>query len=138
MISTLPYLSLKSIRDSAEITPAVKPAGGRRVDVMIAEPEVEELAYEEGREAVHNWFGLSYSSYLVLPRVLLEAMPGEFQQRFVACLEELQAIWDGHKIKDSYTVYLRNNGGKFDTDPLQNYRHPDREYIESLKRVKDE
>jgi hypothetical protein len=44
-------------------------------------------------EAVHGWFGLSYSNYLTLPRTLLQSMPDEWQHRFVACLNELQAAF---------------------------------------------
>lgn len=40
-------------------------------------------------DAVHTWFGLSYSNYAVLPRTLLQSMPDEWQKRFVALLEEL-------------------------------------------------
>lgn len=43
----------------------------------------------EGFDAVHNYFGLSYSNYLVLHRSLLQSMPCEWQARFVKCLEEL-------------------------------------------------
>ena len=28
-----------------------------------------------------NWFGLSYASFLTLPRVLMEAMPEEWQRK---------------------------------------------------------
>lgn len=40
-------------------------------------------------EPVHEWFGLSYASYAVQPRTLLQSMPAEWQCRFVACMEEL-------------------------------------------------
>jgi len=40
-------------------------------------------------EAVHGWFGLTYSSYQVLPRVLMQSMPPVWQQRMVALLREL-------------------------------------------------
>jgi hypothetical protein len=38
---------------------------------------------------IHAWFGLSYASYLVIPRTLLQSMPGEWQLAFVALLEDL-------------------------------------------------
>lgn len=43
--------------------------------------------------AVHTWFGLSYSSYAVLPRTLLQSMPAEWQERFVACMNEIDAAF---------------------------------------------
>lgn len=42
---------------------------------------------------IHGWFGLTYASYLVQPRVLLQSMPIEWQERMVACLEELDAAF---------------------------------------------
>ena len=39
-------------------------------------------------DAVHHFFGLTYASYLVLPRVLLQSMPDDWQSRFVQILNE--------------------------------------------------
>ena len=39
---------------------------------------------------VHAFFGLTYSSYQVVPRVLAQSMPHEWQARFVQCMEEMQ------------------------------------------------
>ncbi len=41
-------------------------------------------------DPMHGWFGLSYASYLVLPRSLIQEMPEEWQKRMVELLEE----WD--------------------------------------------
>ena len=41
------------------------------------------------REPIHEWFELSYSNYLVIPRSVLQSMPVEWQDRFVAALEEM-------------------------------------------------
>jgi len=38
--------------------------------------------------ALQCWFNLSYASFLTLPRVLMEAMPVEWQNRMVALLNE--------------------------------------------------
>lgn len=45
---------------------------------------------DDDDEAVHQWFELSYSTYQVLPRTLMQSMPAEWQRRMVACLEELR------------------------------------------------
>jgi hypothetical protein len=37
-------------------------------------------------QIVHGWFELSYAQYLTVPRSVLEAMPQEWQARFVHCL----------------------------------------------------
>lgn len=41
-------------------------------------------------DAVHRWFSLSYSNYLVLPRTLMQSMPAEWQERAVGLLEEFR------------------------------------------------
>lgn len=42
---------------------------------------------------IHGWFELSYANYLVVPRARLQSMPVEWQERMVACLEELDAAY---------------------------------------------
>lgn len=42
---------------------------------------------------IHGWFGLSYCNYQVLHRTLMQSMPVEWQERMVACLEELAAAY---------------------------------------------
>ncbi|MFM9703639.1 hypothetical protein [Streptomyces galilaeus] len=42
---------------------------------------------------IHGWFELSYSNYQVLHRTLMQSMPTEWQERMVACLEELAAAF---------------------------------------------
>lgn len=39
-------------------------------------------------EAIHGFFGLTYASYLVLPRVLLQSMSDEWQSQFVRLIEQ--------------------------------------------------
>ena len=70
----------------------------------------------------HDWFGLTYSAYLVLPRSLLEALPVELQERMVAIIDEASEHiepYDGN-----YMVQLRYENGRIKTDTLANYRHP--------------
>ena len=74
--------------------------------------------------AVHQWFELSYSHYLVLPRSLMQAMPIEWQERLVACLNEMQEACRGLGINDKYTVLLRGDKGRIVRDPYSDYRHP--------------
>lgn len=47
-----------------------------------------ETEQEDG--PIHDFFGLTYSSYQVVPRVLAQSMPHEWQARFVQCMEELE------------------------------------------------
>lgn len=38
---------------------------------------------------IHEYFGLTYAKWLVLPRVILQEMPIEWQNKFAKALEEL-------------------------------------------------
>ena len=73
-------------------------------------------------DIVHNWFSLTYASYLVIPRILMQEMPEEWQKKMVELLDEAQDTWEHD---DNYTVYLRDKTGKFKKDPLRLYRHAD-------------
>ena len=60
---------------------------------------------ETGRSRdIHEYFGLTYASYLVLPRTLLQSMPDGWQERFVAMLEEMDAAFDHVPQADVYEV----------------------------------
>jgi hypothetical protein len=83
---------------------------------------------------VHHWFELTYAQYLTIPRSSLEAMPGEWQRRFVRCLEELDAAFDWRPKEGRYWVELRTADERYAHDPLREYRHPDWGYIDSLRR----
>jgi hypothetical protein len=56
------------------------------------------------RDDIHAYFGLSYANYLVLNRTLLEAMPEEWQLRFVTMLEEYGEAWQHEDTADGYNV----------------------------------
>ncbi len=43
---------------------------------------------------IHGWFSLSYSNYQVLNRTLMQRMPIAWQDRMVACLEELRDAFE--------------------------------------------
>jgi hypothetical protein len=65
---------------------------------------------------VHAAFGLSYASYFCVPRIVLEAMPVEWQRQFVALMTKLPQL-------PTYDVQLRDEKGRFVKDPLADYRH---------------
>lgn len=70
---------------------------------------------------VWDAFGLSRAAYLVVPRRTLQSMPLEWQQRFVALMDEAHAYLPADAFPD-YTVQ-RQERGRFQTDPLRDYRH---------------
>lgn len=84
---------------------------------------------------VHTWFELTYAQYLTVPRSILQEMPDEWQERFVACLEELDQTFDWlPKDGGRYWCRLRDAQGHFTDDPLMQYRRPNGAYIESIRR----
>jgi len=42
---------------------------------------------------IHGYFGLTYSNYLVAPRTVLQSMPLDWQERFVALLNEIDEVF---------------------------------------------
>ncbi len=86
------------------------------------------------REPVHNWFELTYAQYLTVPRSIMEAMPAAWQSRMVWLFTELDETFDWRPSEGRYWVELRDAEGRFVADRLKEYRHPDHEYIESLRR----
>ncbi len=74
-------------------------------------------------EPIHTWFGLSYASYFVIPRTVLQSMPDAWQQRFIDLIEETETHL-GDWSPDwpaCYHVTIRGPGGRFLSDPLANY-----------------
>lgn len=74
---------------------------------------------------VHAAFGLTYASYFVAPRSLLQQMPEDWQIRFVELVNELNATYTGWEPPKGYRVLALDRGGKLMRDPFRNYRRPD-------------
>ena len=72
-------------------------------------------------EPIHRFFGLSYASYLVLPRTVLQSMPPDWQRRLVSLMHEVEAELGGFPEEGSYTVNLRDDRGRWMHDPLADY-----------------
>jgi hypothetical protein len=66
-------------------------------------------------------FGLGRAGYLVVPRRTLQSMPLEWQQKFVALMDEAQALLPGEAFPE-YVVQRRERG-RFVADALREYRH---------------
>jgi hypothetical protein len=71
-------------------------------------------------EAIHTWFGLTYASYLVLPRSVLQSMPDPWQAKFVTLLEEMQDAF-GYLDWPGYRVNAVGENGRFIKDPIPHY-----------------
>lgn len=88
---------------------------------------------EKYNEDLQCWFSLSYASWLTLPRVLMEAMPDEWQAKMAALLFEYDETFKN--MPDQGTRVQVTEKGRLVKTPdwLINYRHPDRSMIEKLK-----
>ena len=85
-------------------------------------------------ESLQNFFELSYAQYLTVPRSILEAMPAEWQDKFGDLLHELDATFDWRPDNGRYWCNLRDAKGRFVSDPLHQYRHPDKDLLDSLRK----
>lgn len=79
-------------------------------------------AYHES--PIWNWFGLTYSAYLCMPRLLLCGMPLEWQQRFVKLMEEADEHMSQNGIErtPTYSVQRRDASGRYFQDPWRMYK----------------
>lgn len=74
-------------------------------------------------EPIHHAFGLSYASYLVVPRTVLQSMPVAWQAKFVALMNETHERFPGWEPPwpQGWTVHLRGEKGRFIEDDLARY-----------------
>lgn len=73
------------------------------------------------------WFSLSRASWAVLPRVAMEAMPKDWQNKMCKLLFELDDAFPNFPTDFKYVVNLRSREtGKYIKMPewMGNYRHP--------------
>lgn len=93
------------------------------------------LRDSSGHDLLWLWFSLSYASFCVMPRVLMHAMPDEWQRDMARLLREWEGAWNWPEDFDGCRVQVKKNGKLVRTPEwLTNYRHPDRAFIESLRR----
>ena len=87
-----------------------------------------------GQHALSCWFGLSYASFLVLPRVLMEAMDDPWKERMAVLLKEFDTEFVN--VPDTaFTVRITDLNRRLLKTPewLLNYRHPDKAQIDSFR-----
>ncbi len=92
-------------------------------------------------DKLQTWFGLSYASFINLPRVLIQEMPDEWQSKLADLLDEYDETFDTSAIKSGGKLINRtkvipvDSRNKFMKWPYEmlNYRHPDKNFINSLK-----
>lgn len=86
-----------------------------------------------GYEKLWSWFGLSYASFLTLPRVLMHEMSDEWQGKMADLLNEYDETFPNQP--DIGTTVRATKNGKLVEMPewLKNYRHPDMAEIKKMK-----
>ena len=84
-------------------------------------------------ESLWNWFGLSYASFLVLPRVLMHEMSNEWQDKMTELLEEYGKTFPNQP--DLGTRVQATKDGKLTKWPswVLNYRRPEYSEIEKMR-----
>jgi hypothetical protein len=81
-----------------------------------------------GSEALWQWFGLSYASWLTLPRVLMCQMPDEWQGQMAKLLNEIQEKFYPLELETRVSV-VKNKRLTMVPSWIRDYRHPDLEAI---------
>lgn len=90
-----------------------------------------------GYDQLWGWFGLSRSAYAVLPRVMMHAMPDDWQARFAELMDEWDDHWPNQPDITAH-VQIKQNNRFISTPPwLLNYRYPDHNQLNAM-RGKDE
>lgn len=79
---------------------------------------------ETDDQPIHTWFGLTYASYLVLPRSVLQTLSVELQQQLVNALEAMgEHLYPASiPVRGEYAVQVRGTDGRFISDPLRDYQ----------------
>lgn len=87
-------------------------------------------------ENLQEWFGLSYSSFCVLPRVLMEDMPQEWQDKMAALLNEYDEAFDQGLVGvHSCRVQAVGQNNKLMKMPSEilNYRRPCQLFLNKVR-----
>ena len=95
-----------------------------------------------GYDKLWNWFGLSYSSFIVIPRSFAHAMPDEWQGKMADLLNEWDETWKWDGCGFDYTYVIAKKGNRFVKmdSVFRNYRHildTDLEKYKARKGVKE-
>ena len=72
---------------------------------------------------IHDYFNLSYSSYLVIPRSILQSVPADLQIKFLEILNRIEkgSKFDEKKAPSNYWVRAQEDG-KFVKDFYGDYQ----------------
>lgn len=87
-----------------------------------AQDQYEKYADEVETEAIHGMFGLSYASYQVIPRSILQSMPPLWQLEYVKLMEDMDALGVNWPAGDDLDVSIKlRKGNRFYSDDFADY-----------------
>lgn len=88
-----------------------------------------------GYHALWLWFGMSRSSYAVLPRVMMHDMPDAWQADFARLMDQWDETWVNQPAIGTRVRVVDEDGQLIKTPNwMLNYRHPDREQLDSMRK----
>lgn len=90
---------------------------------------------EDNRKDLDLWFGLSRASFLVMPRVAMQQMPKEWQEKMAELLNQYDETINtaAFGVSGCRVQALDGNGKLMKMpDELVNYRHPSNEVKSEL------
>lgn len=99
-----------------------------------SEGRMSDKTTNDGHQKLWGWFGLSYASFLTLPRVLMHAMPDEWQGKMADLLDEYDEAFNRSGFPDTTVRAVRDGKLVAMPDFLKQYRRPDQEEIAACKR----
>jgi hypothetical protein len=85
------------------------------------------------KRTITDYFEISYAQYLTIPRLVLESMPIEWQEKFVELLDELDETYDWRPREGCYWVKLKDDKGRFSHAPLEDYRYGNIEHLRKIR-----
>jgi len=102
----------------------------------MAMPNKKEFVTERpGNFKLACWFSLSYASYLTMPRVMMEAMPDEWQDKMADLLNEYDEAFPNQPNIGTRVQITDARGNLIKTPPwLLQYRRPDRNQINRMRK----
>lgn len=83
---------------------------GRPPDGLIKQTGLDP---RNGNGPVHDWFGLTYAGYLVVPRLILQELPYDWQRRFVGLMVEANDLHKAPDPKGTSIVCWKGPNGKY-------------------------
>ncbi len=88
-----------------------------------------------GHSRLWGWFGLSYASFCVLPRIMMHEMPDEWQGKMATLLEEYEAAFPNSPAEKTRVQLVGDNNRLIKWPAwVLNYRYPDAAEIDKARK----